>query len=59
MKMKYKVEITYLNNDCGPFTDTYTVEASTMTEAENILIEEFENYSNHKILGCSVVSLLP
>ena len=59
MKMKYRVEITYLNDGCGPFTDTYIVEASTMTEAENILIEEFENYSNHDILGCSVVSLLP
>ena len=59
MKMKYRVEIIYLNDGCGPFTDTYTVEASTMTEAENILIEEFENYNNNKILGCRVVSLLP
>lgn len=56
---KYRVEITYLNDDCGPFTDTYTVEASTMTEAENMLIEEFENYNEHEILSCRVVSLLP
>lgn len=59
MMMKYKVEIIYLNNDCGPFTDTYTVEASSPTEAENELIEEFENYNAHKILSCRVVSLLP
>ena len=40
---RYRVEIIYLNCDCGPFTDTYTVEASSKTEAENELIEEFEN----------------
>lgn len=59
MMMKYRVEITYLNDNCGPFTDTYTVEASSKTEAENELIEEFENYSDHEILSCRVVSLLP
>lgn len=56
---KYRVEIIYLNGDCGPFTDTYTVEASSKTEAENELIEEFENYSKYEILSCEVVSLLP
>lgn len=56
---KYRVEIIYLNDNCGPFTDTYTVEASSKTEAENELIEEFENYSEHEILSCRVVSLLP
>ena len=56
--MKYRVEIIYLNGNCGPFTDTYTVEASSKTEAENELIEEFENYSDHEILSCRVVSLL-
>jgi hypothetical protein len=56
---RYKVEITYLNDNCGPFTGIYTVEASSPTEAENELIEEFENYSDHKILSCRVVSLLP
>ena len=59
MMMKYRVEIIYLNGNCGPFTDTYTVEASSKTEAENELIEEFENYSDHEILSCRVVSLLP
>lgn len=59
MMMKYRVEIIYLNGDCGPFTDTYIVEASSKTEAENELIEEFENYSEHEILLCRVVSLLP
>lgn len=58
MKMKYRVEIIYLNDNCGPFTDTFTVEASSRTEAENELIEEFENYSKHEILSCRVVSLL-
>ena len=39
--------------------DTYTVKASSKAEAENELIEEFENYSDHEILSCRVVSLLP
>ena len=57
MMMKYRVEIIYLNGNCGPFTDTYTVEASSKTEAENILIEWLERFYN--ILSCEVVSLLP
>lgn len=59
MMMKYRVKITYLNDNCGPFTDTYTVEASSKTEAENILIvliEWFEKF--YDILSCEVVSLL-
>lgn len=57
MMMKYRVEITYLDNNCGPFTDTYTVEASSKTEAENILIEWLERF--YDIISCEVVSLLP
>jgi len=56
---RYKVEITYLNDNCGPYTDSFIVEASSVTEAENELIEEFENYNEYEILSCRVVSLLP
>ena len=56
---RYKVEITYLNDNCGSYTDSFIVEASSVTEAENELIEEFENYNEHEILSCRVVSLLP
>lgn len=54
---RYKVEITYLNDNCGPYTDSFMVEASSVTEAENALVEEFENYSNHEILECRVVNI--
>ena len=54
---RYKVEITYLNDNCGPYTDSFIIESSSVTEAENELIEEFENYSNHEILGCRVVNI--
>ena len=60
MMMKYRVEIIYLNGDCGPFTDTYIIEASSKTEAENILIVLIEWLKRfYDIISCEVVSLLP
>ena len=57
MMNRYRVEIIYLDNNCGPFKDTYTVEASSKIEAENILIEWLERF--YDIISCEVVSLLP